>query len=272
MPQHDEYIVLSTLSLATDTIFDDDFEADLEGEAEILTFKVRGASTDFLTTAPDDDTPSNGYVAGVVVPIADATSTELVNASTAALDEAGDIDDVELTFDVDGGNYERFQDLEVPFRVIIGTEQMLVTAVVDGATEDGWTVIRGINGTTNVLHLDGAIFTHLIGPETEEFRVDDASSFAVNDVLKVATGGTERLLVTARNETTDIIAVKRGIWGTTPVDIAENANLWDVMDDVKVHAAIASGNSDVRVLGTALKYPDGDFTDNRVPLLIADFT
>ena len=173
---------------------------------------------------------------------------------------------------MDGGNYERFQDIAIPFRVIVGTEQMLVTAVVDGATEDAWTVIRAINGTTLAIHVDNAVFTHLIGPETDTFRVDDASSFAANDVLKVATGGAERIFVVSRNETTDMIVVKRGYWNTTPVDIADNANLWDVIDDIKVQAAVTSASAtDYRLVGAADKDGDADTTDNRIPLLVADF-
>jgi len=271
MPQRATYNVLSTIK-ATDTVWDDTHEAEIEGHASLLLFTVRGASADFLATAPDHAGISHGQVEGVVTPIADATSSQLVDPIDALTDDAG-IDDQPTTvsFDVDGGVYERFQDLITPFRVIIETEQMLVTAVVDGATEDTWTVIRAINGTSIAAHATDVAILHLVGPETEEFRVDDASAFAVNDVLKVATGGAERMLVTARNETTDIIAVKRGIWGTTPVDIADNANLWDVIDDVKVLAAIASVSTELRVLGHGDKYPEGDFTDNRIPLLAADF-
>jgi hypothetical protein len=257
--------------VADDVNWDDDYEVDLEGSGSLLVFTVEGASSAFLVTAPDAGGIGHGSVQGRVTPLADATSTELVNAGTAALDEAADIADDTLTFDVDGGNYERFQDIALPFRVIIGTEQMLVTAVVDGATEDTWTVIRGINATTAVLHLDNAIFTHLVGPETDTFRVDDASAFAAGDILKVATGGAERLYVISRNETTDMIVVKRGYWGTTPVDIADNANLWDVIDDVKIHAAIAAANSDLRIIGQADQWPAGDTQDNRIPLVAADF-
>ena len=271
MPQRTQYSILSNIK-ATDDNLDDDYEVDLEAETNLLLADVLGASQAFLVTAPENTAINHGQVEIIVTAIADADSTELVNTSECDLDEAGDIADDTLTFDVDGGNYERFQDIDTPFRVLVGTEQMLVTAVVDGATEDAWTVIRGINGTTAAIHLDGANFTHLIGVETERFRVDDASAFAVNDIIKIATGGAERLLVTARNETTDVIVVSRGIWGTTPVAIAENAELWDVIDDVKVTAAVAAANTDLRLLGNADKDGDADITDNKIPLLIADFT
>ena len=270
MPQRTEYAVLSNIK-ATDVNFDDDYEVDIELNANLLSFEVEGASVAFLATAPLHVGVNASEVRGIVVPIIDAASAQLVNASTALLDDATDIDAVDTVILVDGGNYERFQDLIVPFRVIVGTEQMLITLVVDGATEDTWTAIRGINGTTAAIHLDGAVFTHLVGPETEEFRVDDASAFAVNDIIKIATGGLERMIVTARNETTDIIAVKRGIWRTTPVDIADNAAVWDVIDDVKVIAAVAAANTDLRLLGNANKDGEGDFTDGRIPLLTADF-
>ncbi len=270
MPQRTEYAVLSNIK-ATDGNFNLDYEVDIEGNANLLSFEVEGASVAFLATAPLHVGVNAGEVRGIVVPVVDATTAELVNASSALIDEAGDIDAVVLTFDVDGGNYERFQDLDTPFRVMIGTEQLLVTNVVDGATEDTWTVIRGINGTTAAIHLNDVAVTHLIGVETEEFRVDDATTLAVNDIIKIGTGGVERMIVTARNETTDIIAVKRGIWGTAVAAIADNAQIWEVIDDVKVIAAVAAANTDLRLLGNADKYPEGDFTDNRVPLLLADF-
>lgn len=270
MPQRTQYTLLSDLK-ATDVNFDDDYEVDLEGEANILLFNVLGASQDFLSTAPENTSVNNGQVEMIITAIADATTSELLNTSTCALDEAGDIDAVVVSFDVDGAGYEVFQDISTPFRVIVGTEQMLVTAVVDGATEDTWTVIRGINSTTAAIHLDGAAFTHLVGPETNTFRVDDASTFAAGDVFKIATGGAERLLVVSRNETTDMLVVKRGIWGTTPVDIADNGNIWMVIDDVKILASVTAGNTDVRLIGNADKYPEGDVTDNRIPLLAADF-
>ncbi len=272
MPQRTSYTILSSRNPATDTVFDDEFEIDLEAETNLLLMNVLGGSAAFLATAPINVGINHGQVEIVVTAIADATSSQLVNPTSGLIDEAGNIDAVVLTFDVDGGDYERFQDLITPFRVLIETEQLLVTNVVDGATEDAWTVIRGINGTTAATHVDGSIVLHLVGPETEEFRVDDASAFAVNDVLKVATGGAERLLVTARNETTDIIAVKRGLWNTTPVDIADNANLWDVIDDVKVQAAVTSASAtDYRLIGAADKDGSGDVTDKRIPLLAADF-
>ena len=270
MPQRTDYIVQATI-VADDGNWNLDYEVDLEGSASLLVFTVEGASSAFLVTAPDAGGIDHGVVRGRVTPLADATSGELVNATTALLDEAADIDAVVTSFDVDLGTYERFQDIALPLRVIIGTEQMLVTAVVDGATEDTWTVIRGINGTTAAIHLDNAIFTHLIGPETDTFRVDDASAFAAGDILKVATGGAERIYVTSRNETTDMLVVKRGYWGTTPVDIADNADLWDVIDDVKIIAAIGVANSDLRIIGQADKWPAGDTSDNRIPLVAADF-
>lgn len=273
MPQRTSYTILSSRNPATDVVFDDEFEIDLEAQTNLLLMDVLGASAAFLATAPVNAGINHGQVEIVVTAIADATSTELVNASTALLDEVGDIDAVVTSFDVDGGNYERFQDLETPFRVLIGTEQMLVTTVVDGATEDTWTVIRGINGTTAAIHLDGVAFTHQIGVETEEFRVDDASSFAVGDVIKIETGGAERLLVTARNETTDIIAVTRGIWNTVVAAIPENSIIFDVIDDVKVQAAVtAASATDYRLIGAADKDGSGDTTDKRVPLLVADFS
>jgi hypothetical protein len=177
-----------------------------------------------------------------------------------------------VEFDVDGGVYELFQDLALPFRVLIETEQMLVTAVVDGATEDTWTVIRGINGTTVAAHATDVAVLHLIGPETDRFRIDDAANVEVNDVIKIATGGTERMLITAKSEVNEVIVVKRGIWGTTPAAIANNANIWAVMDDVKIKAAIAAANSDLRVLDQPNKWPEGDVTDNRVPLRASDFS
>jgi hypothetical protein len=270
MPQRTSYIVLSDIT-ADDVVWDDDHEVDAESETEILTLEVRGASAAFLATAPDEGGISNDIVAGIIVPIVDADSTELVDSIAGALDESGDIDAVDLEFDIDGGNYERFQDITLPFRVVVGTERMLVTAVVDGATEDAWTVIRGIDGTTAAIHLDNAVFAHYIGPEANIIRVDDASSFAAGDVLKVATGGTERILVTARNETTDIITIQRGLWGTTPETvIADNAQLWDVIDDVKVAAAVTSAGG-LRLLEPANKYPEGDTTDSIVPLLASDY-
>ena len=270
MPQRTDYIVANTI-LADDVNWDDDYEVDLEGSGSLLVFTVEGASTAFLATAPASTNIGTGMVVGRITPLADATSTELVNAGTALLDEGADIADDTLSFDVDGGNYERFQDIAIPFRVIVGTEQMLVTAVVDGATEDTWTVIRGINATTAATHVDGSTVLHLIGPETDRFRVDDSSAFAAGDILKVATGGAERLYVVSRNETTNVVVFKRGYWGTTPVAIADNANLWDVIDDVKIVAAIGVANSDLRVIGQADKWPAGDTQDNRIPLVAADF-
>jgi hypothetical protein len=270
MPQRTSYTILSKIK-ATDVNFDDDYEVDLEGQTNILLFNVLGATADFLTTAPINTGINHGQVEMVITAIADATTSELVNPIAGAIDEAGNVAADDLTFDVDTDPYERFQDLITPFRVLVETEQMLVTAVVDGATEDAWTVIRGINGTTAATHADGIAILHLVGPETEEFRVDDASSFAVNDIIKIATGGAERMLVTARNETTDIIAVKRGVWNTTPVDIANNANIWMVIDDVKVLAAVTAGNTDVRLIGAADKDGNADVTDKRIPLLAADF-
>ena len=270
MPQRTDYIVQATIT-ADDVNWDDDYEVDLEGSGSLLVFTVEGASSAFLVTAPDAGGIGHGSVQGRVTPLADATSSQLVNPTSGLIDEAGNIDAVVTAFDVDGGDYERFQDIALPFRVLIETEQMLVTAVVDGATEDAWTVIRGINGTTAATHVDGSVVLHLVGPETDKFRVDDASAFAAGDILKVATGGAERIYVTSRNETTDVIVVKRGYWGTTPVDIADNANLWDVIDDVKIHAAIGVANADLRIIGQADKYPAGDTSDNRIPLVAADF-
>ncbi len=270
MPQRTDYIVV-TEKVADDGVWNTEYEVDLEGSASLLVFTVEGASSAFLATAPDAGGIDHGEVRGRVTPLADATSAELVNASTCALDEAGNIDAVVTSFDVDGAGYEVFQDIATPFRVIVETEQMLVTAVVDGATEDTWTVVRGINATTAATHVDGSVFTHLIGPETDTFRVDDASAFAAGDILKDATGGAERIYVTSRNETTDMLVVKRGYWGTTPVAIADNADLWDVIDDVKIIAAIGVANSDLRVIGQADKWPAGDTQDNRIPLVAADF-
>jgi hypothetical protein len=269
MPQRSSYQVVNTI-LADDGNYNLDYEVDLEGAALLGVFTVRGASTAFLATAPASALASQNEVVGEITPIADATSTELVNSTTGLLD--GAVDAVVVSMDVDGGTYERFQDLTVPFRVVVESERLLVTAVVDGATEDTWTVIRGIDGTTAATHIDGSTVTQYIGPEANEFRVDDASAFAVNDIIKIETGGTERLLVTARNETTDIIAVSRGVWGSViETVIADNAIVFDVIDDVKVFAAIAAANSDLRVAEPALTWPDGDTRDGRVALVAADY-
>ena len=270
MPQRTDYIVQATI-VADDGNWNLDYEVDLEGSASLLVFTVEGASSKFLVTAPDAGGQGHGVVQGRVTPLADATSGELVNPTSGLIDEAGNIDAVVTSFDVDGGDYERFQDIALPFRVMVETEQMLVTAVVDGATEDTWTVIRGINATTAATHVDGSTVLHLIGPETDRFRVDDSSAFAAGDILKVATGGAERLYVVSRNETTNVVVFKRGYWGTTPVAIADNADLWDVIDDVKIVAAIGVANSDLRVIGQADKWPAGDTQDNRIPLVAADF-
>jgi hypothetical protein len=271
MPQRTEYIVLSDIK-ATDTIFDDNFEADIEGQANLLSFTVNGATAAFLATAPAEGGIAHNYVNGVVIPIADAASTGVTAAINGLLDEVAGIDAVVTSFNVDGGNYEQFQNITTPFRAVVGTERMLVTAVVDGATEDTWTVIRGIDGTTAAAHVDGAAFTHYVGPEATFIGVSDASLFAVNDVLKIATGGVERLLVTAKDETADTLTVQRGLWGTTvPAVIADASALWDVIDDVKVIAAVAAANANLRLLGNANKYPEGDTRDNAVPLLAADY-
>ncbi len=274
MPQRASYTILSSRNPATDTVFDDEFEIDLEAETNLLLMNVLGGSAAFLATAPINVGINHGQVEIVVTAIADATSTELVNPINCLIDGAGfnanPVTDVGL--DVDGGVYERFQDLITPFKVVVESERMLVVSVSDGATEDTWVVRRAIDGTSIATHADGVTILHYVGPEAEEFRVDDASAFAVNDVIKIATGGAERMLVTARNETTDIIAVKRGIWGTTPVAIADNAVIWDVIDDVKVQAAVTSASAtDYRLVGAADKDGDADVTDNRIPVLLADY-
>ena len=79
------------------------------------------------------------------------------NASTT-LD--GDITDVATTINViDWTKFPLWGD----FRVLIDSELILVTDAVNTAGVKGtWTVVRGIEGTTNVAHSSGAIATLLV--------------------------------------------------------------------------------------------------------------
>ncbi|MBI2463046.1 MAG: hypothetical protein HYV65_02320 [Candidatus Spechtbacteria bacterium] len=109
--------------------------------------------------------------------LADLTLTENTAASVAALvvDGAGQAADATVTSLVldNGSGADSGDDDLVGSIITIGTEEQLITAIADGATEDTYTVVRGVNGTTAAVHADNAttqVYSMAIGNAQYLFR------------------------------------------------------------------------------------------------------
>ena len=116
----------------------------LELEANILTAEKIG-----VPGANVAREISNG-IAGFRV----TTEDVAVSDWAAVLNDGTDIDAVDTAVIYDGGTGT--QPVTFPFVIVIGTEQLLVTADSGDETNGTLTCARGFDGTTAAIHLDNA--------------------------------------------------------------------------------------------------------------------
>lgn len=244
MAAHTYYLaptgVKSAAQFATD-------ETALESESDIATATVEGVSTP-QAGAATQGTDIGSKFAGLmkVTMAADADSTVNVAASATTINGTGLANTTDpVTFTVTSGAV--FDGLNLPFVLICESEQLLVTAI---STND-ITVNRGYDGTTPASHADTTAITHYIDEATTQFEVGATAGFAVGDIIKIETGGTERLLITAIDGTNDVLTVRRGYEGTTAAVIGAAANIFDVKGYNQLVTALASAGSAYRILGNA---------------------
>ena len=122
--------------------------------------------------------------------------------------------------------------------VICGTEQIKVDCDnIDGTNDFFIATTRGYDGTTAALHADAAAVTQYIDETTTQFDVDDASTIVVGNHIKMETGGTEELKVTAVS--TNRITATRGYASTTAAVIADAAAIWKIYGDDVVATELA---------------------------------
>ena len=212
--------------LATPTVVADPDAVVLLAEADtnIADAKWRGASGGHQFASANLDTGISTNVVEVVI-VTDADAADATGAVVAAaattINMAGNMDDSETAMTVTNGAVFP----TAPFTVIVETEQMRVTAVATHVL----TVTRGYDGTTAAAHVDTTAVTQYIDEATTVFDVDDATTILVGNHLKIATGGTEEMKVTAKS--TNRITVTRGYASTTPAVIANGAAIWKVYGD-----------------------------------------
>lgn len=244
MAAHTYYLaptgVKSAAQFATD-------ETALEAESLIATATVENVSTP-QAGAATKGTDIDAKLAGLmkVTMAADADSTTGVTADATTVSGTGLANTTDpVTFNVTSGAV--FDGLSVPFVLICESEQLFVTNIATNAV----TVTRGYDGTTPASHADTTAIKQYIDEATTQFAVGDESLFAVGDIIKMETGGTERLLVTAVDATNSVLTVRRGYEGTTPAVIADAANIFDVIGYNQLVTALASAGSAYRILGNA---------------------
>ena len=244
MAAHTYYLaptgVKSAAQFATD-------ETALEGESDIATATTENVSTP-QAGASTKGTDIDSKLAGLmkVTMAADADSTVNVAASATTVAGAGLANTTDpVTFNVTSGAV--FDGLTLPIVLICESEQLFVTNIATNAV----TVTRGYDGTTPASHADTTAIAHYIDEATTQFEVGDESAFAVGDIIKIETGGTERLLVTAKDATNDVLTVRRGYEGTTAAVIGAAANIFDVKGYNQLVTALASAGSAYRILGNA---------------------
>jgi hypothetical protein len=221
-------------------------ETALEAEGDIATATVEGVTTPQAGAATKGTDIGSGFAGLMKVTMAaDADSTAGVVASNTTVSSGLDNVTDPVTFNAVSGAV--FNGLTLPFVIICESEQLLVTAISTNAI----TVSRGYDGTTPASHANTTAFKQYIDEATTQFEINDESLFAVGDIIKIETGGTERLLVVAKDATNDILTVRRGYEGTTPAVIADAANIFDVKGWNQLVAALASAGSAYRILGNA---------------------
>jgi hypothetical protein len=148
-----------------------------------------------------------------------------------------------------------------PYTVIVGAEQLRVTAV----TGTYLTVTREYDSTDALetgLAYNTAV-TQYLDEDTTTIDVASGTPLAANTLFKVATGGTEIIKVTARN--TNKLTIARGRYGSTAAVIVDGAAPFIIHGpaafDTALTAvnAIADGKFDEGRYGTplpSLRLPD----------------
>jgi hypothetical protein len=100
--------------------------------------------------------------------------------------------------------------------------------------------------------------------------VDDAALFRTYQYIKIED---ELLQITARNETTDILTVVRGVNGTTAaLHTSQACSVFNPVEDIRsaaTHLAAWAYNNRAD-LGTQLTLPDGGSIRNEVPAFVFD--
>ena len=121
--------------------------------------------------------------------------------------------------------------------LICGTEQMLASVSTIDGTNDFVICTRGYDSTTAALHADAAAVTQYVDESTTQFDVDAATTILVGNHIKILTGGTEEMKVTA--VATNRITVTRGYASTTPAVIATAQAIWKIYGDDVVATELA---------------------------------
>lgn len=155
-----------------------------EGDVDLVkdASKVWTIKADLLGTsngATSGDSPEL-YVGSMVAygsssgALADLTVVENTATSVAALtlDAAQTISATTVVLDNGSGADSGDDDL-VGSIILAETEEMLITAITDGGTEDTYTVVRAVNGTTAAAHADNVttqVYSMSIGNAQHLFR------------------------------------------------------------------------------------------------------
>ena len=204
--------------------------------------RAAGATGAILLCESEEMKVTGGTTTSVTVSRAHGGTSAAAHVDTTAIKLWFDTTSLEIGLDtaaatvVNVGDYVRFA---------ASAERLKVTAV--DLTNKIITVTRAVEGSAADIadnaQLDivkNLTVTQYIDEQTTVFGVDDASSFAVGKLYKIATGGTEVFKVTRIDETNELIEVIRGFEGTTPAVIADNADIWSIYGPVEFAAAVAA--------------------------------
>ena len=105
---------------------------------------------------------------------------------------------------------------------------------------------------------------------TTSVTVADASLYRTWQYIKLED---ELMQITARDETTEILTVKRGVNGTTAaIHTSVAVSTFNVIDDIRLACTrlVAWAYNNRTDLGTQLQLPDGSVVRNQVPAFVKD--